>query len=230
MKTVYQFTAEKREETGRGASRALRRAGHVPSILYSKKMEPLSFSLTEKELTREYKKGAYQSKLVELNISGKTYFALPSELQTHPVSDRIEHADFLQVDADSKIRVKVPVKVLNADKSMGLKRGGALNIVRHTIELICSPDTIPSRVEVDLKDAQIGDSIHISAVTLPENVKPVINRDFTLVTITGRSAKDAEEDAAASVSAAASAPTAAAKAGAAKPAAAKAAPKPAAKK
>ena len=228
MKSVYQFETKKRESTGRGSSRELRRQGRVPSVLYSKKLEPISFCLAENELTREYKKGAFQSKLVELKIDGKTFFALPRELQTHPVSDRIEHADFLQVDADSKIRVQVQVKVINADKSLGLKRGGTLNIVRHTVEMICSPDNIPSRLEVDVKDAQIGDSIHISAVELPKNVKPVITRDFTLVTVVGRNNKDAEEDAAASAAAAAAAPTAAAKGAAAKAPAAAA--KPAAKK
>lgn len=227
MKSAYQFNAEKRENTGRGAARAVRREGKVPAVMYSTRMEPVSFALVEKELDKEYKKGAFTSKLVEITLDGKKYFALPRDVQTHPVSDRIEHADFLQVDEKSKIRVHVPVKVLNADKSIGLKRGGAMNIVRHTVELICSPDTIPSRIEVDVKEAEIGDSIHISAVTLPAGVKPVISdRDFTLITITGRK-KDEEEkpaaagDAAAVPASTAKAPAADAKAAAAKPAAKK---------
>jgi large subunit ribosomal protein L25 len=220
MKSVYQFTAESRKDTGRGASRELRRNGIVPAVMYSKKMKPLSFTLVEKDLTREYLKGAFESKLVEITVDGKTHFALAREIQTHPVSDRIEHADFLHVDANSKIRVNVPVKVIGMDKCMGLKRGGAMNVVRHSIEMECSPDTIPSRITVDVKDANIGDSIHIDAIQLPEGATPVIKRNFTLVTITGRSTKDEE-----ATPAAAAAPAADPKAAAAKPAA-----KPAAKK
>lgn len=225
MKAVYQFEATKREKTGGGTSRELRRNGQVPAVMYSSKMEPVSFAVIEKELTREYKKGAFLNKLVEIKMEGKSFFALPRDIQTHPVSDRIEHADFLQVDAKSKIRVQVPVKVLNADKSMGIKLGGALNIVRHTVEMLCSPDTIPSRIEVDIKSANIGDSIHVSAVQLPEGATPIIKRDFTLVTITGRSKGGDEET---TVAAAAAAPAAAA-GGKAAPAKAAAA-KPAAKK
>lgn len=229
MQAVYQFEAIKREQTGGGTARELRRQGKVPAVMYSSKMEPVSFAIIEKDLTREYKKGAFTNKLVEIKLEGKSFYALPRDVQTHPVSDRIEHADFLQVDAKSKIRVQVPVKVLNADKSMGIKLGGALNIVRHTVEMMCSPDTIPSRIEVDIKAANIGDSIHVSAIQLPAGATPVIKRDFTLVTITGRS-KASEEDAA-PVAAAAAAPAAAAggKAAAAAPAKAAAA-KPAAKK
>lgn len=219
MKSVYQFTAESRKDTGRGASRELRRNGIVPAVMYSKKMKPLSFSLVEKDLTREYLKGAFESKLVEISIDGKTHFALAREIQTHPVSDRIEHADFLQVDANSKIRVNVPVKVIGMDKCMGLKRGGAMNIVRHSIEMECSPDTIPSRITVDVKDANIGDSIHIDTIELPKGATPVIKRNFTLVTITGRSTKD--EEAAPAAAAAADPKAAAAKPAAAKPAAKK---------
>lgn len=217
MKAVYQFDAAKREKTGTGASRDLRRNGQVPAVMYSSKMEPVSFALTEKDLAREYNKGAFLSKLVEIKLDGKSHFALPRDIQTHPVSDRIEHADFLQVDAKSKIRVHVPVKVTNANRSMGIKLGGALNIVRHTVEMFCSPDTIPSRLEVDIKDANIGDSIHVSAIPLPAGATPVIKRDFTLVTIVGRG-KAAEEEAAPAAAAAAAAPAAAA---AAKPAAKK---------
>ncbi len=222
MKAAYQFEAKKREATGRGAARAVRREGQVPAVMYSQKMEPVSFSLAENVLTREYNKGAFTSKLVEITLDGKKYFALPRDVQTHPVSDRIEHADFLQVDASSEIRVHVPVKVLNADKSIGLKRGGALNIVRHTVEMICKPDTIPSRIEVDVKDAEIGDSIHISAIKLPEGVKPVIqDRDFTLVTVAGRKAEEEAKTADAAAEGAAPAAGAAAPAAAAKPAAKK---------
>ncbi len=220
MKAAVQFTAEARTDAGKGSARALRRAGKVPAILYSNGKENQSVAISEKELTLAYKKGAFLNKLVTIEVGGKTVYAVPKDLQFHPVTDRIEHADFLQVDEKSNVKVKVPVKVLGADKSMGIKRGGTLNIVRHEIELFCKPDTIPSRVEVDITTANIGDSIHISAIKLPEGTSPVIQRDFTLVTIAGRGGKD-EEEVAAPTAASAVPATKAKEPAAAKPAAKK---------
>lgn len=214
MKASIALNGASRTEAGKGAARALRRAGNIPAILYSAGTTNTSFSITEKELTLAYKKGAFTNKLVELTIDGKKLFALPRDVQMHPVTDRIEHADFLQVTKDSKVTVSVPVKVLNAERSIGLKRGGALNIVRHEIELECTPENIPSKIEVDILNVNIGTSLHISAIELPKGVAPAIKRDFTVVTITGRAAKDEDE---AAPAAAAAAP-------------AKAAAKPAAKK
>ncbi len=187
MKAEIIFEAETRQATGRGAARALRRAGKVPAVLYSKKLKPISFALELKELSKEYLKGAFQSKLVEIKLDGKSYHALARDLQLHPVSDQIEHADFLQVDESSRIAVEVPIKIVGAQKSRGIKMGGTLNMVRHTVELLCSPANIPTKITVDVSNATIGDSIHISQVDLPEGVTPTItDRDFTLVTIAGR--------------------------------------------
>lgn len=197
MKASITLAAEARGKTGRGEARALRRGGRVPAVMYSQKLKPLSFSLEARELTKEYLKGAFQSKLVEIKLDGKSYHALARDLQLHPVSDRIEHADFLQVDESSRIAVEVPLHVVGAEKSLGIKRGGVLNMVRHTVELLCSPASIPTRITVDVKEAEIGDSIHISHVTLPEGVTPVIqDRDFTLVTIAGRIKEEEEKPAA----------------------------------
>ena len=197
MKSHIKFEADIREKTGRGEARALRRSGQIPAILYSKDVEPVSLALTEKELVREYLKGGFSSKLLEVSAGKKSYFALARNIQTHPVSDRIEHLDLLEVKADSKISVEVPVRVINADRSIGLKRGGALNVVRHTVALICSPENIPSKITVDIKDAHIGDSIHISQIALPDGVVPAIqDRDFTVATIAGRiKAEDKAADA-----------------------------------
>lgn len=193
MKSAYQFKCEKRDTLGRGAARELRRGGNVPGILYSSKLKPVSFFVAEKDLTKEYNKGNFRSKLVELKIGNENFYALAREIQTHPVSDRIEHVDFLQVDDKSVVSVAVPVKVVGVDKAPGLKQGGALNIVRHTVKLVCTPDSIPAEIKVDVSAAKIGDSIHISSVQLPQGVKPEIqNRDFTLITIAGRQKKDEE--------------------------------------
>ncbi len=201
MKASIALSGITRTEAGKGSARALRRAGSIPAILYGNGTPNTTFSITEKELTLAYKKGAFTNKLVELTIDGKKIFALPRDVQMHPVTDRIEHADFLQVNKDSKVTVSVPVKVLNAERSIGLKRGGALNIVRHEIELECTPENIPSKIEVDILNVNIGTSLHISALQLPAGVTPAIKRDFTVVTITGRASKDEDEKPAAAAAA-----------------------------
>lgn len=221
MKVATVLEAEGREGQGKGAARAIRRTGRVPAIVYGKDQETSKISLPLKELTMEFRKGSFFNKIVDIKLNGKQFHALPRDVQMHPVTDMIEHADFQRVEKDTLIHVFVPVKVLNQDKSVGLKRGGVLNIVRHEIELLCTPETIPNAIEVDVLQVDIGHSIHINDLKLPGNVKTAIKgRNFTVVTIAGRSKDDEERPAAA-------APAADAK-GAAPAADAKAAAKPAA--
>lgn len=209
MQTAVQFKAENRERTGKGGARALRRDGKVPAIVYAKGETPINLSVSEKELTLAYHKGSFFSKIVSIEASGKTFQALPKDVHLHPVTDRIEHVDFLKVEENSEILVLVPVRFLNQDRSIGLKRGGVLNIVRHELELICTPGNIPQSIIIDIAESNIGDSIHISHVALPEGVKSAITgRDFTIATIAGRSSKeDSETTAAAEATAAAPAAT-----------------------
>ena len=177
----------------------------------------------------EYKKGSFFNKIVDIKLDGKQFHALPRDVQMHPVTDVIEHADFQRVEKDTIIHVWVPVKVLNTEKSVGLKRGGVLNIVRHEIELICTPDTIPSYIEVDVLNADIGHSVHINDIKLPGNVKTAIKgRNFTVVTVAGRSKDEEERPVAAAAATAEGAAAPAAGAAAAPAADAKAAAKPAA--
>lgn len=192
MKSVYKFEVEERAKLGRGAARDLRRNGRIPAVLYSNKVKPVSFSLPENEFVRHYHKGGFRSKLIELNVGKETYFALAREIQAHPVSEKVEHIDFLQVDADSEVAVAIPVKVIGAEKSIGVKRGGSINVVRHFVRLMCTPEAIPSSIEIDVSEAGIGDSIHISAANLPAGVRTALDRDFTVVTIAGRLAKEEE--------------------------------------
>jgi large subunit ribosomal protein L25 len=195
MKTVYTFKAEERDRKGKGASRALRREGRLPAVLYGKGQEPLNFSVDFNEFIQAYKKGGFNNKLVDIQLGGKSLHVLPREIQLHPVTDTPEHVDFLKVDENSRVHVNVPVKVLNADRCAGVKRGGALNIVRHEIELICAPDSIPPVIRVDVLDMAIGDSLHISAVELPKGTQSAItDRDFTIITVTGRQAKTETAD------------------------------------
>ena len=191
MKAATQLTAQARGNAGTGPARALRRDGRSPGIIYGAGMDaPVQISLEARELEKEYHKGFFFNKLAEITVDGKAYHVLPKDLQLHPVTDFIEHADFYSVTKDSRVNVQVPVKFLNQDRCIGIKRGGALNVVRHDIELVCSPEAIPMFIKLDLKEAQIGDSLHISQVTLPEGVEPAItDRDFTIATIAGRLAQ-----------------------------------------
>jgi large subunit ribosomal protein L25 len=193
MKAVATFEATPRENTGKGAARTLRRQGFVPAIVYGHQAEPAKISLPLKELTLQYYKGSFFNKIVDITIDGKVVHTLPRDVQTHPVTDIIEHADFQRVDKDSVIHVHVPVRVLNQEKSVGLKRGGVLNIVRHEIELICKPDSIPASVDVDVLSMDIGHSLHINDVKLPDNVKTAIKgRNFTIITVAGRTKEEEE--------------------------------------
>lgn len=133
MKTAVQFKAESRERTGKGGARALRREGKIPVIIYAQGEEPINLAIDEKSLKLEFHKGSFFNKIVGIEAGGKTINALPKEVQLHPVTDRIEHADFLKVDAKSAIHVFVPVRFRNQEKSIGLKRGGVLNVVRHDL-------------------------------------------------------------------------------------------------
>lgn len=191
MQSSVAFKGELRTRIGKGGSRELRRQGKIPATLYASGNEPVSFALGAHEMKIEYLKGGFMGRIVSIKIGQDTHFALPREVQLHPVTDVIEHADFQKVDEKSEIRVAIPVKVLGADKSPGIKRGGVLNLVRHTVEFFSRPMSIPRFIEVDVSASNIGDSIHISSVKLPEGVRPVIqNRDFTIATVAGRMAEE----------------------------------------
>jgi large subunit ribosomal protein L25 len=189
MKTAYQFEAEGRSAFGTGGARAVRNSGKVPAVLYGGQSEPVHFAVTEKDIKREYLKGGFFGKVVTLNIDGKAIYGVPCDVQTHPVSDRIIHADFYRVEAGSEVKVTVPVKFINSDRCIGIRRGGALNVVRYSLELFCQPDAIPEMIEVDLLKLNIGDSVHISHVALPAGARPTIERDFTIAAVAGRASK-----------------------------------------
>lgn len=193
MSAAIEFNAEKREKFGTGAARELRNNGFVPAIVYSKGKEPVNFSIEERVLKTAYQKGGFFGKIVTLNVGKEKIMALPKDMQFHPVSDRIQHADFLKVEEGEQVTVLIPVNFLNIERCVGIRRGGNLNVVRHDLELLCDPKNIPTQIEVDLKEANIGDSIHISHITLPEGAEPTIERDYTIATIAGRVSKATEE-------------------------------------
>ena len=185
--------AERRERVGKGAARAVRRAGRVPAVIYGDRKDPLSISLDPRDVDRELHKPGFFATLVDIEVEGKKHRVLPRDAQFEPVSDRTMHVDFLRVAQDTELAVSVPVAFLNEDDSPGLKRGGVLNVVRYEIEFLCRADAIPQQVEVDLTGLEIGDSVHISMVKVPEGVTPTIaDRDFTIATVAAPSAVKAE--------------------------------------
>lgn len=211
MSAVESVAAEGRDRAGKGAARATRRAGRVPAVIYGDKKEATLISLDPKSIDRLIHKKAFFATLLDIELAGKKHRVLPRDVQFDVVTDRTLHVDFQRVGKDTKIHVNVPVVVRNEAAAPGIKRGGVLNLVRHEIEFICSPDNIPQSVEVDLTGLDIGGSIHISAVKLPEGATPTSReRDFTLVTIGAPSGMKADADAAPAAAAAAPAAGAAA--------------------
>lgn len=218
MSEVHSLEAMPRARAGKGAARQTRRDGRVPGVIYGNKQDPVMISLEPKALVRELHRSGFFATLFDVELEGARHRVLPRDVQFDPVSDKPIHVDFLRVSSDTKVHVEVPVIFQNEPASPGLKRGGVLNIVRHEIELICSADSIPHELVFDLTGLDIGDSIHISAIKLPQGVTPAIgDRDFTVATIVAPSAQKAEEAAAPTAGEAAAAPAA----GAAAPAAEK---------
>jgi len=184
MAETISFQAEARDGAGKGPSRQLRRAGRVPAVIYGERKDQQMISLEARALRRELSNPRFFSTLCSLQLGDEAIRVLPREVQLHPVSDEPLHADFVRVSRGTTIHVTVQVAFLNEDISPGLKRGGVLNVVRREIELVCPADAIPQQIELDLAKADIGDSLHISQVSLPANVHPaIVDRDFTIATI-----------------------------------------------
>jgi large subunit ribosomal protein L25 len=198
MPEVITLSAERRERAGKGPARATRRLGRVPGIVYGGGQEPMLISLEPRELSRALAKRGFLASLVDLSLGGAVERTLPREVQYHPATDAPLHVDFMRVAADTQVTVTVPVVFINPELSVGLRRGGILNVVRHGVELICQVDNIPERLVVDLDGLDIGDSVHISAVSLPAGARPTIpDRDFTIASIAASSAVREEAAAAA---------------------------------
>ena len=196
MSEQLTLPAETRDRAGKGASRALRRDGRVPAVVYGDKKEPLSVHVEEKLLTKMLSTGHFMNSVVMVEVGGKPNRTLPKAVDFHPVTSRPIHVDFLRIGEHSKVNVNIPVRFDNEEASPGLKRGGVLNVVQHEIELICDAAEIPDELHIDLTGIDIGDSIHISQVTLPKGAKAAIDdRDFTVATVVAPSAMKAEEEA-----------------------------------
>ena len=173
-----------RTNTGKGFARASRRAGRIPAIIYGDKQDTISIDIEKKEYKKLMTQSGIFSRLLDLNIDGKSNIVLTRDIQFHPVSENPLHVDFLRIGKGSTITVSIPVSFINEELSPGLKTGGVLNTVRFELELECPADSIPEKIEINLEGLVVGDSIKISTVKLPDGVKPTItDRDFTIATI-----------------------------------------------
>ncbi len=191
------LAASVRSSTGKGAARATRRAGRIPAVVYGNDQSPVAISLEDRALRRHLNAGGFFNTVFDLSIDGETSRVLPRDVQLHPVTDVPEHVDFLRVGGSSTVTVEVPVEFLNEEDCPGLRAGGVLNVVRYAVEVSCRADAIPASIRLDLARAELGDSLHISAVNLPDGVTPTITeRDFTIATIVVPSAVASEHEAA----------------------------------
>jgi large subunit ribosomal protein L25 len=194
MSDMLTLSAEARDGAGKGASRHLRRTGRVPAVIYGNNESPLGIHVEEKLLMKALMTGHFMNSVVMIDVGGKQVRTLPKDVQFHPVSDRPLHADFLRISEHAKVTVQVPVHFTNEAASPGIKRGAVLNIVRHELELVCDAAMIPDEIEVSLAGLDVGDSIHISSVTLPVgSASAITDRDFTIATIVAPSALKSSE-------------------------------------
>jgi len=210
MAPVREIKATERPKAGKGAARAERRAGRVPGVIYGDSKPPLSITLDHAELRQRIYAGHFLTTVCEVEVDGKKHRVIPRDYQLDPIRDFPIHVDFLRLGEGATVRVRIPVHVINAEASPGVKRGGAVNLVTHAIEVIVPADKIPQFFEVDVTGLEINYSKHLSDVKLPEGVKPVVRADTTIVTIVPPSGYAEELKAAADAAAAATAAAAAA--------------------
>ena len=195
MAKTFELSAEKREEAGKGAARAVRREGRIPAVIYGGNEEPVKISLLEKDVIREYHNGNIFTNICDMDVAGENFKLLGRDVQLHPVTDRPLHADFLRVTNKTRINVSVPVNFINEEQCPGLEEGGILSVVRRDVEVVCRAMAIPEELVVDLTGYTIGDSIDSTKIDLPEDVSFAISdRDFAIANIAAPKAEEPEED------------------------------------
>ena len=194
MSDLLTLSADARDRAGKGASRDLRRNGRVPAVIYGNKEAPEGIHIEEKALMKALMTGHFFNSIVMIDVNGSQVRTLPKDVQFHPVSDRPLHADFLRISEHSEVNVEVPVHFTDEALSPGMKRGAVLNVVRHELALVCDAALIPDEIAISLAGLDVGDSIHISAVTLPTGSKSAItDRDFTIATMVAPSGMKSSE-------------------------------------
>ena len=196
MANLTAFAAKPRDRAGKGAARATRREGRVPGVIYGNNEDPVLISVDPIDLMKQINTPGFFARVYEVDVSGDKHRVLARDLQLDPVSDQPIHLDFMRFSASTRLNIDVQVVFENEDECPGLRMGGVLNVVRFTVELRCRPDSIPESLAADLSGLEIGDSLHISAIKLPEDVDLTItDRDFTVATIAAPTiVEEVEED------------------------------------
>ena len=192
MSEMVQLAGESRQNSGTGSARSLRNEKKIPAIIYGGGKSNLSISLEEKEVTKLYRQHGFTSTVIEIKVDGKAYKVLPKAVDLHPVSDVVRHIDFVFLGSKTQ-KVAVPLVYVGKDRSVGLKRGGFLNIIKRYIELECPVNAIPVDIEIDVGEMRVGSSVRASEVSVPKGCKLVTRSDLAIVSITGRGGKDDEE-------------------------------------
>jgi len=210
MATVSELKAIVRPKSGKGAARAERRAGRIPGVIYGNNQPPVTISVDDRELRQRILAGRFLTTIYDIDLEGKKHRVIPRDFHLDPVRDFPIHVDFMRLGEGATIRISVPLHVMKADLAPGVKRGGTVNIVTHTIEVECSVDNIPQFIDADISGLEIGYSLHLSDITLPASVKSLTREDATLVTIVPPSGYAEEQKAAAAAAASAAAASAAA--------------------
>jgi large subunit ribosomal protein L25 len=210
MATVKELKATSRPGSGKGAARAERRAGRVPGVIYGDNKPPLPISVDRAEIRQRIYAGHFLTTIHEVEVDGTKHRVIPRDFQLDPIKDVPIHVDFMRLGEGAQVRVRVPIHIVNADQAPGVKRGGTVNLVTHTIDVRCPAEAIPAAVDVDVAGLDLGHSKHLSDIALPAGVKALSQRDLTLVTIVAPSGYLEEQRAAQEAAAAAAASAAAA--------------------
>ena len=210
MATVNEIKATARPRAGKGAARSERRAGRVPGVIYGDNKPPVTISLDFADLRQKIYAGRFLTTIYEVEVEGQKHRVIPRDFQLDPVRDNPIHVDFMRLGEGAVIRVAIPVHVVNAELAPGVKRGGTVNIVTHTVDVLCKPEAIPVSIDVDVTELEINHSKHLSDITFPPGIKPISRVDLTLVTIVPPSGYAEEMKAAAEAAAVAAAAAAAA--------------------
>ena len=214
MAKTVNIRVNERKTAGKGAARAERRAGLIPGVIYGEKKEPVMFSISALDLDAQLRQSGFWTRQFEIEVGKNKYHAICQDIQTHPITDRPIHIDFLRVSANTELQIEVPVMYENELAAPGLKNGGVLNAIYRSIEVMCKPKDIPETLFVDLTGLEMGDVVKLGDVKFPAGVKPVEDLDTTIAAIAAPAAEEVEEapapaaDAAAAPAAAAATPAA----------------------
>lgn len=196
MAKSYKLAAQARDGAGKGIARALRRENKVPAVIYGDSKEPILISVASRDVELEYHKAHMFTMICDIEVGKeKKETVLARDIQVHPVSGDVVHVDFLRVTKKTKIAVQVPVNFINQDDCVGLQQKGVLNVVRYDVELMCSATNIPESVDLDMTKFEIGDSLKMSDVDLPEGAVSTADRDVTIATIIAPRVMEEEETA-----------------------------------